>query len=493
MRTKFWLHSTLTALAVAFLASLHHAEADAVVPHASRLQLTPCTVPDIENTPREMLCGTYHVYENRITRRGRTLPLKVIMVPARSGTPQGVIYVFAGGPSDAATEYAPWIPYSWESANHDVVLVDMRGTGAGHSLDCPFWRPGDPLQNYFQTGVDRLLACQRHLRNVDLSQYSTPNFLQDVNDVRAALGHERIILRGGSYGSRAALAFIKMFEPHVGMAVLSGLAPFENRLDLNTPRDTQAALSALFADCAADAACSAAYPNPAEDLSEVRMRLQQRPATVRVTHPTTGATEEIVLSDRWFTRLLAARLHELSEARKIPWLLQRARAGDFADLTAGRLAEGGEGRARVLRASVLCTEDVGRIQLAELERETAGMLSDLGMPDSMYLCARWPQTALPPDYFQPFRSNVPTLLLSGDRDPLTAARWGEVAQRSLPNSVHVILPVAHSYRPDHCIGSIGTQFLQTGSVDGLDTSCVSSMPRPPFYVPAAGEAEPQRH
>lgn len=431
-----------------------------------------------------MRCGTYYVYENRKKRTGRILPLKVIVAPAVSGHSNGPLFFFAGGPSEAVTDYAVFVPFTGENANNDVVMVDQRGTGEGNSLDCKWWSAGDSLQKYFQAWTDQLLACKSNLEKTrDLSQYSTATFLQDVDKVRAALGYDKIIVRGGSYGSRAAIAYMKLFGPHVRMAVLSGLAPFENRLDLYTPRDTQTALEALFSDCAADPKCNAAYPHPAEDLADVRKRLLQRPAVVVAKHPSTGVIENITLSERWFSRLLASRLAELSAARKIPWLLQRARAGDFSDLVQERLSDAADGKGRALRAAVLCTEDISRIGLAELERETTGVLSDLGMYDSMYLCGSWPKTHLPARYFEPFTSEVPTLIISGDRDSLTAPRWGEVTRKSLPNSLHVIVPRAHSYRPDPCTISIVKQFYASGEVDGLNTSCVSAMSRPPFYIP----------
>lgn len=454
--------------------------------HAAKLELQPCKIADLENNPRQMRCGIYYVYENRKARKGRILALNVVVVPARSGRSEAPIFALAGGPGDAATDAAQWLPFSWESENHDVVLVDMRGTGGGHSLDCRIWSPGEPLQIVFRTGVDKLLACQRELAKVaDLTQYSTPAFLADVDDVRAALGYDKVILRGGSYGSRAAIAYIKMFEPHVSMAILSGLAPFENRLDLNTPQDTQSAMDQLFQDCTTDPACAAAYPDPARSLAEVRSRLQRKPARVRVRNPSTGSSEEISLTERWFSRLLAERLHDLESTRRIPWLLRRAKQGDFTELAQERVDQNGEGKARGLRAAVLCTEDVARIALEELESATSSAFTDLGMYDSMYLCAHWTPTELPNGYFDAFQSDVPTLLISGDRDPLTAARWGEVTRHTLPNSAHIVVPAAHRFPRDPCMGVIANAFLKSGTVSGLDTSCVAAMARPDFYLPNA--------
>lgn len=453
------------------------------------LELTPCKVEDFEKKVNDLLCGTYHVFENRQTRQGRMLPLKVILLPAREGPSEGVVYVFAGGPGEAGTEYAQWLPLSWENKNHDVVIVDPRGTGEGHRLDCDFPKPAN-VQESLMSRILFLESCHEQLsRTADLTQYSTAAAVQDLDEVREALGHDNIVVRGGSYGSRAAIAYIKMFGEHVSRAILTGVFPFENRASLDVMEDQRNALDAVFADCARDPECKVAYPDPQQDMNVVRQRLRQQPAKVTAKNPDTGQSEVVEYTDRMFGGAIVNRLGSIEAGRTIPLILQRARAGDFAQLVQGASSPsspkmGPSGYAWGLYHSVLCTEDVARSSLRDIERGSSRAVASVEAAyERQIVCKNWPKTNLPANYFQPFRSTVPTLLISGDLDPVTPPKWAEVARRSLPNSVHLIVPAAHSFPRVACMGVIGQQFMRTGDVKNLDSSCISTMTRPPFAMP----------
>src|SRR5439155_4562540 len=130
---SFLRKSAIAAMALATGATLWAALASAD-PAASGVTLTPC---HIDGVKEELRCGVYNVFENRQTRTGRKLPLKIVLIPARQPHPdQGPIFYMAGGPGEAATELADLV-IGWGDANeHDVILVDERGTGDGHRLDC---------------------------------------------------------------------------------------------------------------------------------------------------------------------------------------------------------------------------------------------------------------------------------------------------------------------------------------------------------------------
>jgi pimeloyl-ACP methyl ester carboxylesterase len=102
----------------------------------------------------------------------------------------------------------------------------------------------------------------------------------------------------------------------------------------------------------------------------------------------------------------------------------------------------------------------------------------------MEACAQWPRTRLPASYYRAFRSNVPTLLVSGNLDPVTPPHWGEEARRSLPNSIHVVLPGGHA-EGNECLEGIAGRVFRTGTVKGVDTSCVTALHNPPFVLPTA--------
>jgi len=160
-----------------FLASLTGAQPAVSHSAASRIGLTSCHVPGVKD---ELRCGVYDVFENRRIHKGRRLPLKIVLIPARSPHPdQGPIFYLTGGPGETATEAGADLIASGECDEHDVVLLDERGTGDGHRLDCPALGSGDNLQGYLRAPFDPTAAdaCRRELeRRYDLSQYSTAAF-----------------------------------------------------------------------------------------------------------------------------------------------------------------------------------------------------------------------------------------------------------------------------------------------------------------------------
>jgi pimeloyl-ACP methyl ester carboxylesterase len=88
--------------------------------------------------------------------------------------------------------------------------------------------------------------------DADVRLYTTDIAMDDLDDVRAFLGYDRINLYGGSYGTRAALVYLRQHEEHVGSIVLDGVAPTDMRLPLFTARDAQHALDKALVDCEAN-------------------------------------------------------------------------------------------------------------------------------------------------------------------------------------------------------------------------------------------------
>src|SRR5947208_5371590 len=181
----------LTALALACAATLWVAftrDRSASASAAPGVTLTPCHVDGVKE---ELRCGVYNVFENRRTRTGRKLPLKIILIHARQPHPdQGPIFYMAGGPGEAATELADLVIGWGDADEHDVVLVDERGTGDGHRLDCKSPESDNNLERYLNGPFDSEVAraCREELqKKFDLSQYTTANFVDDIDEIRAAM------------------------------------------------------------------------------------------------------------------------------------------------------------------------------------------------------------------------------------------------------------------------------------------------------------------
>ncbi len=99
------------------------------------LSIKACTVDGISAR-----CGTLIVPENRLTGKGRTIPVRFVVIPAfgPDRAPDPVVY-FAGGPGGSAVaEIRSELPGLQSLNDHrDLVFIEQRGTGRSGPLTCP--------------------------------------------------------------------------------------------------------------------------------------------------------------------------------------------------------------------------------------------------------------------------------------------------------------------------------------------------------------------
>lgn len=481
----------LAALSLTFMsvATLLFALADQTpADKRAAVTLTPCQV---EGVKQEVRCGKYDVYENRRTQAGRKLPLKIVIIPARQAHPdQGPVFYMAGGPGEAATELADLVASWGDSDEHDVVMVDERGTGEGHRLDCKSSRSDDDLEGYFNGPFDPAVAraCREELQKThDLSQYTTPNFVDDLDEVRAALGYDKININAGSFGTNAAQIYMHRHPEHARAAYLTSLVTMSDRVPLYHARGAQAGLDQLFKDCEQDTACHSAYPRLREDFATVLLRVRTKPATAVVKHPVTGAATEIHLTERGFADAVRVMMYRDNTAREVPFLVEQSLAGNFSPfaevgLRANRGVYGG-GRLG-LYYCITCSEFVSRIRPEEIESATkSSFLGAWRVVDQVAACKEWAKTELPPDYFEPFRLDTPAVLVSGAADPASQPDWGEEVRSIMPNAIHLIVPGAAHTPENGCTRNVRHELFRTGTTRGIDAGCVDKVKPTPFKLP----------
>ncbi|HEU0016430.1 MAG TPA: alpha/beta hydrolase [Longimicrobium sp.] len=486
---------TFPALLAVLLAPCAGAQEPQAAP-APALEMRPCRVEDVE---REVRCGTFTTWENRETRTGRRIGLNVVVVPARAARPEpDPVFFILGGPGQTATEVPHWFAESWITETRDVVLVDQRGTGGDNRLDCAL--PGtdaDPqgyLDDWFRPDVFR--ACREELerRGLDLTQYGTAYAMDDLDDVRRALGYEKVNLVGGSYGTRAALTYMQRHPESVRTAILNSVAPAQMKNPLWHARTAQQALDSLFTDCRADARCGAAFPHLRREWAEVLERLEREPARVRVALPWTAGPVEVRLTAAGFGDAVRVMTYSWDGSRALPLLVHRAHQGDYEPFarTAVATSRGFRGQLRMgMLLSVVCGEDVVRITEEEIVRETAGTyLGDRRVRSQAAVCREWPRARVPANDAEWVTADVPVLLLSGSHDPVTGAPWARETARHLPNSLHLVVPGGHTPQ-DECTESIQRAFVDAGTLRGLDTSCVAALRPDPFLLPGDALPGPQ--
>jgi pimeloyl-ACP methyl ester carboxylesterase len=213
-------------------------------------------------------CGTYDVFENRLANSGRKITLNILVLPALSApaAPDPVFWL-EGGPGGAATQAVGPVSQNYLRGlrkDHDLVFMDGRGTGKSSPLKCDdIGEVPSNLDEYFGKLFPSVLirACREKLeKTADLTLYTTPIAMDDLDEVRNALGYERINIAATSYGTLAAQVYIRKYPQHVRSAFLVGVVTPGFKLPLPFARAAQNALDHLFQDCAVDQRCHDTFP-----------------------------------------------------------------------------------------------------------------------------------------------------------------------------------------------------------------------------------------
>jgi pimeloyl-ACP methyl ester carboxylesterase len=441
-------------------------------------------------------CGEWAAPEDRTATEGKTITLKVVVVPAISRSAQpDPLFLFAGGPGQAATEAFTPLLSSLEriQQDRDLVLIDQRGTGENNPLTCPdseetpLTLTEDETQKLY---LDSLRECLTQMAG-DPRWYTTENAARDFDEVRAALGYEQINIYGVSYGTRMAQTYLKLFPERVRAVILDGVVPQTEALGIEVAADAQRAIEMIFTRCEADEACRAAFPNLRAEFESVLNSLQAEAPLIMANHPTTGQLTELRLTRSGAVTTIRLLSYAPETAALLPLLIHQAAQKNYIMLAAQLLAVSADLSASIsgsLNASVLCAEDAPFITPAQAGQANANTyLGDGQTAQFETLCAIWPHSPVSGDFKQPVQSSVPVLLLSGEADPVTPPSNAEEVARTLPNSLHVVAPgQGHNVLMRGCLPRVAADFIEAGSVQGLDVACVQAIAPMPFFVDVTG-------
>jgi pimeloyl-ACP methyl ester carboxylesterase len=312
--------------------------------------------------------------------------------------------------------------------------------------------------------------------------------MDDLDQVRATLGYEKINLYGASYGTRAALAYLRQHPDRVRTVILDGVAPPNWTLGPAAAGDGQRALQMLFARCLAEAGCRQAFPNIQTEFQSVLGELQTQGIEVNLDHPVTGAPTMVTLTRDQFTSTIHLMSYTPETAALIPLMIHAAfERQDFRPLAAQALTSFDTVESSLsngMRFSVVCAEDV---PFYAQEFPSQGYLGDYIMESFIKICEMWPRGEIPADFKQPVRSDIPVLLLSGEADPVTPPSNGELTAKTLSNYEHLVVPgMGHINIFRGCIPRIAAAFVDIGSTQGLDTACVENISPMPFFMNFSG-------
>jgi pimeloyl-ACP methyl ester carboxylesterase len=454
-------------------------------------RLKPCRLQGIDE---KLLCGQVTVFENRQTRVGRTIGLNVVVLPAfDQKTKAEPLFDLAGGPGAAATDGVKF--YVQEGKEYrrrrDVVLVDQRGTGKSNPLSIPTKKtPQHYLSEMYPVNYVKSLR-QTLEQRADLTQYTTSIAMNDLDDVRAWLGYDRIYLLGTSYGTRAALVYMRQHPERVRMVTLIGVVPTYLRMPMYHAQAAARAMDLLLQQCEQDARCHEAFPQIRDEWTNVLAQLEREPARVEYSPSDKSGPVMLEVQQGVFAEKIRTWMYGREQASRIPLIIHQAAHGDFGPFLREAIRPSiPDFIADGMYLSVTCAEDVPFIDQAEAARLNAGNpFGNYRVFQQTRACGMWPQGKIPADFREPVSSNIPVLIFSGNMDPVTAPQRGEEVARYLPNSRHVIIPQAghgvDGLTEPECADRIIMEFMEKGDAKQLNVSCVERMAPPPFVTEVA--------
>lgn len=491
-RATTWLAAAAAALAASFTATAcgGSAASSSAGSTATSLTLKPCLVDAFSAR-----CGTLVVPENRLTGKGRTIPVRVVVFPATGSPrePDPVVY-FAGGPGGSSVDQIPdELPdLTRLNVHRDLVFVEQRGTGQANPLNCPAF-PSLSDQAALRASVR---SCLAHL-NGDLRYYTTMMYVEDVAQALTDLRYTKVNLMGISYGTMVEQVFALRYPRWVRTMTLQSGSPLNLKVFEHVPGNTQLALDNVFASCEAQAACHRAFPRLAADWASLWSSLRtpwvvpaaQSPTKTAMTL-TSDYVEAFVYNLLYTGNIdpIPIIVHTLGTARdRVAAVLALARAGNQAGLSLPANAT-----EQMLLYEIECSEpwDAERPSALAGQRDSFAYASDYaGAQWMQYVCSLIPKSAAAVGTVALTKSATPLLAFNGAADPIEQPRNMDVAPALWPNSRDIALPgQGHDVNSGIwglCAGPLTQTFIEQASLAHLDTSCLAAIPVPSFDLTLA--------
>jgi len=507
-----------SSVALASAVFLGTAQAAAAPPMPKVEPVSPCFAVPASRTKVDYRfdCGYIVVPENRAVDGGRNVKLGYLRLRSRTATREPPLFMLAGGPGSSLI--VPPLFNLFQPGflgpildRRDVVVLDQRGTRHTQPhLDCPGFH-ALPWTRYSQqvspqagAALERWLLerCVRSFRRqgIDLSQYNSVVLAADVNDARRALGYERIVYYGASYGSQLGQHVMRDFPSMLEAVILDGTSALSRRSWVEDRAiDLEYSLRQLDSLCREDAQCRAAYDVPA--LLQKGLSLFDQgpiPATfVDPAQPDKTFPIEVDKSD--FVNLVYEKVGYKIGVSTLPFMLAlltkdgRDSMGQGLGqwrgekLLAARKSSGSE-LATVMYMAVVCSDDPVRSP-AEVIREGAGPLpllfADGVAQELVRMCEAVDVPTLPDSTDVNVASDIPTLILSGRLDAQTPTFRSEEVKKTLGSAQLVVFPDGTHVQVgavNTCAMKIIAQFLNDPRA-AMATDCLRDHRLPGFVLP----------
>lgn len=480
----------------------------------------PFLVPNIEIEGDTLECGYLITLENPFDADSELIEVAFAVLYSHSDNPalDPVVYLEGGPGGSALAGIDSWLEDPIRD-RRDIVLIDQRGTGFSlPSLNCEEEEEYDEEDD---DDYDPAFACYERLvaEGIDLAQYHTVNNAYDVADLIELLADEldytAANLLGISYGTRLALAVMRDHPQVVRSVIIDSVYPPNVNAYEEQAANTQRAFDVLFSRCAADAACNAAYPNLETVFYETVNQLNARPAVFTAYDDWEEEDIEIEMTGIDLINSLFEALYDASLIPVLPAVIYYVAEGDYTE--AYDLISYGSpdmeyedyedyyweydedeldefffeldslGDAEGMFYVLECQDEIAyndydrAVALLDGLRPEIAEAAMVDLEVSFGGCEYWLVEPAPIVENQAVVSDIPTLILTGEFDPITPPSWGLVAAQTLRNSFYFeFAGLGHGAIDDACALSIALQFLDNPTMEP-SAVCMAGM-RVVFYL-----------
>jgi pimeloyl-ACP methyl ester carboxylesterase len=463
------------------------------MPEGANYECMYVTVPEFHNEDNE-----------------RNIKLGVIRLLSTADMPADPLFFAEGGPGGSNIDQAPMIArnmldgdetvYTDLLSTRDLVFFTQRGTlYAEPALMCSGETMAPVLEALFaglsvqerkQIETDAIKACFEEYTEagVDFAAYNSVVNAADVNSIREVLGYDKIILYGDSYGTVLSQHVMRDYPDTLAAVILDGVDTL-SAPSWVTQEDAefQSALEYVIGLCAADEACSEAYPNLAEDVEAVYQKLQTEPRLVDLEGTQYYLDENLVASaiyDALYDPLTASILPLAVDS------LLKDKRDERIQILYYLIVPRFESISLPMHFAMVCSEDpVTSIDDAISLDEVYSIVSEYARSDAssyIEMCSYLKLPVLPDETDIPISSDVPVLLLSGVFDPATPANNAEEVLATLPNGFSFEFPYGGHVQfltGDACAESIVAAFIADPTTEP-DSNCIAEALPLQFALPA---------
>ena len=479
-------------ISIAFLVfSIYNSSAQAI-------EIEKCDCPfEIANIEADSVwCGKLLVPESRDKKNSRILEIAFTVISPENPAPEPVV-ILPGGPGigplrATANKGGPVFKLrSWIPQDRTLVVFDPRGTGLSGPTMCPnlndTWGTISAMdltieeQLKVRLGLD--LACRDQLmrEGIDLNAYNSISVAHDVNDLMNALGYEKYNLLGGSYGVPMSTMIINLYPDRIRSATLVS-GSYLNLKDIvryDVP-NFHNNLEHIFKMCSEDPECAEKNPNLKDDFYKVYESLKAEPLTMKV-DTTEFWSNTFTLNSQDYIRIMYSRQTNESRIRNFPRVIEAFKNQEMNVIKNLVEREFGGLHSNASRMGILvhCYDSYSESSYDEWKQEAEPYpqaLSEI----KYYLqpCEYWTDETAPDSLRLPFKSNVPTLLISGELDPMNPPEASESYIPWFVNAQHVMTPgMGHMFpteRENYCWTQMIHDFIDY-PLQAVDTSCVSAI------------------